>query len=879
MARRGRMSKDSISQAQRALRVFRSMQPTLNAYARMLSGRRDIRVAADTKSNGSTDGKTIYYRPPISLGADVQHKPWLCDKRDDLMHMLCPACQQRESILSTIYHEIAHIWFDSFQPITEESKERAIKESISAYGGKYAGGLLDRIRDKGRTASGYMELAGIVSPFFPLLLNALEDARVNRELFKALPGTKVMFDADTVRTFELGVEQIGEDGEWINDKWSGRPLNLQAIVGVFCMASGYDYSTWLNEFVVHALADKKLGELVNEINSMDSRHSVDATFQLAFPVLARLRELGFLRDEEDPEDDFVPPYEEEPEPSEEEKADGEPSDGPDEGDTEPADSDEEGASSGDDSERSDDSGDGGESDEGTGSDEPADPEDEVGDDDVRGDSSGERSGGPEADGDSADEEAGDESPGTGPAESGTPGGPGSDSVSEEDSGGDSTGTLDAAGPDDPDNLRDEEGVEGTLVGSDPEAPRLPDGGKSSGSTDDSGDAERTPEGASDGDELDADDVEPLDIKGGGDSVRLESSEPRKPRDIDWGTADDIKPEVIELGRHDVDSSAASDDHHEAEDPHGHRSDEDEAGDKVVKAVLVSSLYFEGPSQVVNEVKILKEKDGVFVDDSYSHLTSYQKKLYGVDGEVEPSEATVGPALLKARIAFSENYRGHREVGLRNGRVHGPSLARRAPVGDDRLFQRKHLPGRRDYFVGIGIDCSGSTAGKNIHLAKQVAFAEAEVLSRLGIPFFMYGHSGGMDWSTSGMSLDIIEIKTAEEPWNDVTRKRLKGIGPRHCNLDGHTIQFYRKMLERQKASDKILHYYSDGSMPAENFDEELEILREELVRFRRANILLPCVGIRTDAPRQHGLHTVRVDSQEDVLLVVKDLEELLTAKR
>lgn len=853
------------------------MQPTLNAYARMLSGRRDIRVAADAKSNGSTDGKTIYYRPPISLGEDVQHKAWLCDKRDDAMHMLCPACRQRESILSTIYHEIAHIWFDSFQPITEESKERAIKESIVAYGGKYGSALLDRLRDRGRTAGGYMELAGIVSPFFPLLLNALEDARVNRELFKALPGTKVMFDADTTRTFEIGVEQIGEDGNWINDKWSGRPLNLQAIVGVFCMASGYDYSTWLNEFVVHALADAKLTELVNKINTMDSRHSVDATFQLAFPVLARLRELGFLRDEEDPEDDFVPPYEEEPESSEEEKPGGEPSDGPDEGATEPADSDEEGSSGGDDSERSDDSGDGGESDEGTGSDESANPEDEVGDDDVRGDSAGERSGGPEADGDSTDEEAGDEGSGTGPAEGGVPGGPGSDSVSEEDSRDDSTGTLDTAGPDDPDNLRDEEGVGGTLVGSDPEAPRLPDGGKSSGSADDSGDAERTSEDASDGDELDGE-VEPLDIKGGGDSVRTE--EPYRPRDIEWGTADGIKPDVMELGRHDVDSSAASDEHHEGEDPHGHRSTEDEEGDKVVKTVLVSSLYFEGPSSIVTGVNILKERDGIFRGgDPYSGMTPYERKLYGIEGDVEPTEATVGPALLKARIAFSENHRGHREVGLRNGRVHGPSLARRAPVGDDRLFQRKHLPGRRDYFVGIGIDCSGSTAGVNIHLAKQVAFAEAEVLSRLGIPFFMYGHSGGMDWSSSGMSLDIIEIKAAEEPWNDVTRNRLKGIGPRQCNLDGHTIQFYRKMLEKQKASDKILHYYSDGSMPAENHDEELEILREEIVRFRRANILLPCVGIRTDAPKQHGLHTVRVDRQEDVLLVVKDLEELLTANR
>jgi hypothetical protein len=85
----------------------------------------------------------------------------------------------------------------------------------------------------------------LVSEFLPLILNALEDARVNREMFKARKGTKVMFDANCAKVFEEGVEQVDPaTGQARVVKWYDYPLNLQAIVGLFALASGYEYSTW-----------------------------------------------------------------------------------------------------------------------------------------------------------------------------------------------------------------------------------------------------------------------------------------------------------------------------------------------------------------------------------------------------------------------------------------------------------------------------------------------------------------------------------------------------------------------------------------------------------------------------------------------------------
>jgi hypothetical protein len=96
-----------------------------------------------------------------------------------------------------------------------------------------------------------------------------------------------------------------------------------------------------------------------------------------------------------------------------------------------------------------------------------------------------------------------------------------------------------------------------------------------------------------------------------------------------------------------------------------------------------------------------------------------------------------------------------------------------------------------------------------------------------------------------------------------------------ANLDGHTLEFYRKVAERERATDKIILYYTDGAMPCENFDDELEVLQREIREAPRRNITVVGIGVRTDAPVEHGLDTIRIDSLEEVPRVVKDLESRL----
>lgn len=346
--------------------------------------------------------------------------------------------------------------------------------------------------------------------------------------------------------------------------------------------------------------------------------------------------------------------------------------------------------------------------------------------------------------------------------------------------------------------------------------------------------------------------------------------PIKPN-LPWGEAIDVIQVLADMGGHEVPHTHGDND---SEPGHVHHDHEDDQGDEVVTAVMVSELYFERPSKNVTGVQVHVAGVSDIFDEGYAGSWGARRRI-GAAGQYTPPESILGPALLRARVVFADNNRGRNQLGLRHGRIHSPSIGRKAPVGDDDFFRKKQLPGRRSYFVGIGVDVSGSTMGTKIDLIKQVAMAEAELLTRLGIPFFMYGHSGS-GWGE--MQLDMIEFKSPDEPWNDTTRKRLANIGPQACNLDGHTLSFYRKLLEKRREDTKVLHYYTDGAMPLENYDEELAILKDEIRRYKKQKIALRGVGVWTDSPREHGLPTVIVESQADVIKVVNDLEQALTGR-
>ena len=828
-SREGVNTDDRNEQARRAVKAFRSLQPTLTAYARVLTKRDDVRVEMAARDNGSTDGKRIFYRPPIGLGNSTPHERMLCDRRDEFLQPKCPACAIRETVLVTIYHEIDHICFDSFAQTTEEDRMELLNKALADAPSAWA----DRVKARVAAApdhhkNSYIGMAGLINEFLPIIVNALEDARVNAEGFKARKGTKIMFEADTWKTFTQGVEQKDKDGNIVTIMWNKYPLNMQVIVGLFCKASGYDYSDWFVDRVVDALDDEELSSLVKRLDTIRSAAGV---YNLSFPVLARLRELGFCQTDTDPDPEPQP----EPEPDDEDEEQDEPEEAGESDESDPGESGE--------SADSDDTGDENSS-EGESSDGDADGESEDG-------SAG------EADDAQGSDEADDEH---------------DDSHSEADpQDEEGSGQADADDEESEQGEADDQSIDTDSEGDDEGSDSDDSAGDSDGGSLDSPVDESEQDHPAEPDEAVGEDDEPIDTGADDGQGGTEIIENEENDDLEMGTPEDAKAALLTWGDHEEKPKTLEEGKNEA----------------AMDQAIIMGLYFETPSRDIKGVREHRWGQDLFVGrhntstawNSASLYGGFSRAQLGIDGDFTPPESTLGPALMRMRVAFADNQRGDYQRNRKSGKINGRVLGKRAIQNDPRLFRKKSLPGKKNYFVLIGMDVSGSTVGRNISLEKEAVFAQAELLSRMGIPFAICAHSGNYTdpgrGRAGGLDLDIYLIKEPHEPWDNKPQERLTSIGPDAANLDGHTLEYYRKMCDRVQATDKIILYYTDGKMPAENHDEELEILQREIKICKQKGYTLLGVGIRTDSPVRHGLDTVQVDEHSDVVKVVRHLEKRL----
>lgn len=247
-----------------------------------------------------------------------------------------------------------------------------------------------------------------------------------------------------------------------------------------------------------------------------------------------------------------------------------------------------------------------------------------------------------------------------------------------------------------------------------------------------------------------------------------------------------------------------------------------------------------------------------------------------EGAFKSDERYLSPAITAARLAFGVNARVEHHRNQRTGKVSGRMLARRVPFGDERLFAKRVVPDKRSYHVVIGMDVSGSTGGQTLEVEKTAVLAMADVCHRLGISFEVWAHTSEYDYETYEDSCPVFyEIKASGKPWDRKARNNLRTINSCAGNLDGHSLQFYRKRAEQSKATEKIVMYYTDGAMPASNYDEELMVLKSEIEYAKKNNITLMAVGMGVDSPREYGFDTFQVNGPEDYRKVVEHLGKRL----
>lgn len=369
-------------------------------------------------------------------------------------------------------------------------------------------------------------------------------------------------------------------------------------------------------------------------------------------------------------------------------------------------------------------------------------------------------------------------------------------------------------------------------------------------------------------DVDAEDLghDPLDYRPDADSAvsAPEGEYQMVPPTI--GSDDEI--DLVDLGLHpDIDTKA----------------DQRKSMEKAVESAIVQSVYFEKPSERIFGLKVWKYEDRE-ADVVNRPWHAWGGNLYGggyasLRGQrIDPvGEAVLGPALMRMRLVFSDNKRTKHNRNQRSGRIDTRTLGKRAWSGDDRLFGQKVVPNKKDYFVALFLDVSGSTRGVNLKMIKEAALAQAELCHRMGIKFAVYAHTGSpsevpADNESWDIWVDLYEVKAPDQGWDDKCREALMSLNPSAANLDGHTLEFARKLLDTRTETNRVILYYSDGAMPLENHDEELEILQREIKTCRAKGYTLAGVGVRTDSPSRHGMDTVQIDDSAEVGKVVTHLE-------
>jgi hypothetical protein len=881
--------------AWRAIKEFNKLTSTFTSFARALTGNSEVVVRAHA-TESATDGRVIYISPPIALGDRLGHDRALCEVRDPSTKMKeCAACATRELLMRRIYHEIAHIIFKSMDKPLTYLRNRIVRMINDWHPSDVCDHQMDLL-PKARTANNYLALGEALNPYILALTRCYEDARVDSKMYRVRPGLKAPTEASLTHTFTQGIQRPNE-----TVFWKDAPLEAQITIGLLVLGMGLDIREgWLSEEAREHLADP-------ELRTMSERAlfagSAANAFELSLDVFEYLQTVGLL---------LVPKCR--PTPSLPNSQDEENKNESDPGDSssDPGDQSSDQADSGDSGES--DSGSPGESGSRETDDGASDSDSRSGADDPEGDDSFENEDSSHGGDDQQDGDTSEESGETGPPSNDKS----QESSSEEQDGdgmgneGDDEGSTDESSSDSgassssekPGDL-DEEPTDGdatdeaTGIGSDDEGSQSDDnesnGGSAAHGFDPSEDGETD---EFDGDSESNTEPELEDGPVGGDPSAASSDEDKSQEEGAAPPSPELKGKDVwdeENRQREVIAAEVVDLLNEF---HGHGKDEEldaellgdsvpmpwdqEADAQAMSMAVVQGPLFDTFSGTVNGLEVITYPDEAFKWGP-SGGPYFQEDL-PVPEEFMVDERIIGRTLRDARVVFTENKRAKHERGLKSGRVNPAVLGRRAPVQDDRLFQKKRRPGKRDYEFVIGVDVSGSTqAAFRLERIKRAVFAQAELLHRLDVKFSIYAHTGGWDrkspWSWSnrnnGYQVWILKIKGPNEAWGRQPRTRLAHLRPLIENLDGHTIEFYRKQLEKSQATDRILLYYTDGEMPAANKYEELDILQRELGELDRRGIIKLAVGINTDSPSRYGFDTVQVDCDEDLVKVVTQLRRYL----
>lgn len=849
-----------------AVREFKKMLPGLTAFVRALTGKRTMRVEMGAQSG--TDGRRVIIRPPLALADSATHERALCDLRED-DQLLCPACARLEEVYVVIYHEVSHNVaksMENFHPT--ELAPIAIKAATEHGSPEFAKFILERTQ--ATAGHGMDDVYGYgmkLSDYLLGFIRGIDDYRIDRASYIARPGVEAMRHHQTEIILNKGLEN--QDGSF--SRWSDAPLEAQIPIAILVGKQGHKLSGRFDERIEQLFQLPQFQKLLAEpISDMFDVLSASVSF------LGELNKLGLY-------DLPLPPPPVPPMPME---ADPEPGEGSGESDDD-SEQDDPGSGTGNSGKPSNESS----------SDEPENSEDVEPAEDTsqQGEKEGQDAGNGRGtgNGNSADSDPDNADPDS----NNSAGGDSSQndkSIADPAAGVEQGGAEDNTRPDDTNYDSDSvdgesENVEEDSGDGDTDAEEFdvdPSTESPAESGNDSGDAETGGEPLLDSDSTDKEESETAgDDTGDSRSENQdnengeEESDPVNPgvaeivgttdqgpdfSDVDHASAEEIREAMEQASGHAEAAVILGGGH-----SHGAEEDDDDSDDDVMEQAVTKALVFDDANTTV-----LGQK--VFTNGKHSvGWGKYSDRRATLFRPMQRKE--LSPSILHARRIFSDSKLDKNVRNLKRGKLATAKLGARAWNNqDDRLFQKKIRANGIDDELVIAMDLSGSTSSRWDRYIKQTAYAMAEVVHSVGVKFSIYGHTTDAAWDTREFTQHLYEVKNVSDPWGPVQKDLLARLGGMEGSLDGHNLEFYRKVLMRSTARRKTLVYYTDGQIPETNSAEEAVIITRELALYRKLGIGILVVCFGTDGPKRYGLDTIKIKGADDIVTVIKELESRLT---
>jgi nitric oxide reductase NorD protein len=253
------------------------------------------------------------------------------------------------------------------------------------------------------------------------------------------------------------------------------------------------------------------------------------------------------------------------------------------------------------------------------------------------------------------------------------------------------------------------------------------------------------------------------------------------------------------------------------------------------------------------------EEGAFIYDEWDHSRQHHRKGWCVlrEHEVRPDDPEFYGRTLRKHGGLIKSIRRTFEVLRGEDRI-----VKRQSFGEDvdidalvdayadvhaglemsdRLFTRLHKD-ERHIAVMFMVDMSGSTKGWINDAEREALILLSEALDTLGDRFAIYGFSG---WTRK--RCEAYPVKRFDQPYDDATKARICGIGPRDYTRMGAAIRHLTRRLNEQEARTKLLITLSDGK--PDDYDHQyrgeygIEDTRQALFEARQDGVHPFCITI------------------------------------